>query len=90
MASARPQAVYNSVARLSSPGSDLPADAHIPNEASPLLRSKRTQWSIARSTFLENNSGLLLVAAAQFFFSAMGIVLKCFNSLDDPVPTLEV
>jgi hypothetical protein len=88
MATARP--VNNSVARVSSSDSYLPADAPVPNEASPLLRSKHTQWSTARSTFLENNAGLLLVAAAQFFFSAMGIVLKWFNGLDDPVPTLEV
>lgn len=88
MATARP--VYNPVAQFSSPDSDVPADAPTPNEASPLLRFKRTQWSAARSSFLENNAGLLLVAAAQFFFSAMGIVLKWFNGLDDPVPTLEV
>lgn len=88
MATARP--VNNSVARVSSPDSDVPADTPIPNEASPLLGSKRTQWNTARSSFLENNVGLLLVAAAQFFFSAMGIVLKWFNGLDDPVPTLEV
>jgi hypothetical protein len=82
--------VYNSVARVSSPDLDLPADAPIQNESSPLLLPNRTQWSTARSSFLQNNAGLFLVAAAQFFFSAMGIVLKWFNSLDDPVPTLEV
>ena len=99
MASAR--LVSNSVTRVSS-DSDLPANGEgppIPNEVSPLLQPKRTQapqqsiferWRTVRSSFLDNNSGLLLVAAAQFFFSAMGIAIKWLNSLDDPVPTLEV
>lgn len=72
-------------------------DAPIPDEMSPLLNFKRTKaqtiperWRAARASFLENNTGLLLVAAAQFFFSAMGIAVKWLNSLDDPVPTLEV
>lgn len=91
MAATRP--VYDSVTRVAPPESDLLAsreDTPIPDEVSPLLGPKRTQWSTARSSFLENNSGLLLVAAAQFFFSAMGIAVKWLNSLDDPVPTLEV
>jgi drug/metabolite transporter (DMT)-like permease len=39
---------------------------------------------------LNDNSGLLLIAASQFFFSAMGIAVKWLNGLDDPVPTLEL
>ncbi|KAF8260012.1 hypothetical protein EI94DRAFT_944170 [Lactarius quietus] len=91
MATARP--VYNSVTRFLPPDSDLQAngqDMPIPSEASPLLRPKRTQWSTALSSFLENNTGLLLVAAAQFFFSAMGIAVKSLNRLDNPVLTLEL
>ncbi|KAF8258680.1 hypothetical protein EI94DRAFT_1753930 [Lactarius quietus] len=91
MATACP--VYNSVTRFLPPDSDLQAngqDTPIPSEASPLLRPKRTQWSTARSSFLENNTGLLLVAGAQFFFSAMGIAVKSLNRLDNPVPTLEL
>ena len=69
------------------------------DELSPLLKPKRTQahrksiserWRTSRSSFLNDNSGLLLVAASGFFFSAMGIAVKWLNSLDNPVPTLEV
>ena len=100
MAAARP--VYRSVTRVSSLSSDLPASGEgppIPHEVSPLLKPKRThahqktiseRWRAARSSFLNDNLGLLLVAASQFFFSAMGFAVKWLNSLDDPVPTLEV
>ncbi|KAH9052765.1 integral membrane protein DUF6 [Lactarius vividus] len=85
MAAARP--VFNSVPRVLSP--DLPANGEGPDEASPLLRHKRAQtiserWGTAWSSFLDDNSGLLLVAASQFFFSGMGIAVKWLNSLDDP------
>ncbi len=94
--------VYNSVTRVSSLGSDLPASGEgpsVPDEVSPLLKPKRThahrqtiseRWRAARSSFLDDNLGLLLVAASQFFFSAMGTAVKWFNSSDDPVPTLVV
>lgn len=81
------------------PGEDMP----IPDEASPLLHGTRDsqepqrntsgRWfstKLSTSSFLDNNAGLLLVAASQFFFSAMGISVKWLNSLDKPVPTLEV
>ena len=100
---AAPRLVSNSVAQLSS-DSDLPPngeDLPISDEVSPLLKptGKRKRahrqtiserWCTAQSSFLNVNSGLLLVAASQFFFSAMGIAVKWLNSLDDPVPTLEV
>ncbi|KAI9450016.1 integral membrane protein DUF6 [Lactarius psammicola] len=72
------------------------------DEASPLLHPKYSQepqrnpfgrWfsaQLSASAFLDNNAGLLLVAASQFFFSAMGITVKWLNSLDKPVPTLEL
>ncbi len=93
MAAARP--VYNSVTRVSSVGSDLPASGEgpsVPDEVSPLLKPKRThahrqtiseRWRATRSSFLDDNLGLLLVAASQFFFSAMGFAVKWLNSLDD-------
>jgi hypothetical protein len=80
------------------PGEDIP----VPDEASPLLfrrdskepqRNAFGRWfstQLSASAFLDNNAGLLLVAASQFFFSAMGISVKWLNSLDEPVPTLEV
>jgi hypothetical protein len=33
---------------------------------------------------------MLLVVASQFFLSAMNVSVKFLNSLDEPVPTLEV
>jgi hypothetical protein len=97
------QVLSNSVTRVSS-DSDLPTSGEpqgppIPDEVSPLLKPKRTQahrqtiserWWTAQSSLLNDNSGLLLIAASQFFFSAMGIAVKWLNGLDDPVPTLEV
>ncbi|KAI0247427.1 hypothetical protein BJV78DRAFT_1364195 [Lactifluus subvellereus] len=73
-----------------------------PDETSPLLRDQRTQrtkenlserWHSARlsaSTFVDRNTGLLLVAASQFFFALMGISVKWLSSLNEPVPTLEL
>lgn len=39
---------------------------------------------------LESNAGLLLVAAAQAFFALMNTAVKKLNSLEPPVPPLEV
>ncbi len=44
----------------------------------------------ALSSFVDDNAGLLLVAASQFFFSAMNVLVKLLTSLDEPVPMLEV
>ena len=68
------------------------------DETTPLLRSNRRalssrseRWRSAVSTFFDQNAGLLLVAASQFFFTAMTTCVKWLNSLDDePVPMLEV
>ncbi|TFY76604.1 hypothetical protein EWM64_g7409 [Hericium alpestre] len=52
-----------------------------------------TKWrsSTGRARDLvENNAGLLLVAASQFFFSLMNVAVKALNNLDEPVPTLEL
>ena len=74
-------------------------DTSVLDEASPLLNGRNSQepqrniWFVTKmsaSAFLDNNAGLLLVAASQFFFSAMGISVKWLNSLDGRVPTLEV
>jgi len=72
------------------------------NETTPLLRTNRPHvlrwnhpewWPHARSAvsiFVDKNTGLLLVAASQFFFSGMNLSVKLLNGLDEPVPTLEV
>jgi hypothetical protein len=73
-----------------------------PDEISPLLGTNRAhaiqssqseRWHSARSSvsaFFDKNAGLSIIAAAQFFFSAMNICVKRLNSLDEPVPILEV
>ncbi|KAH8981193.1 drug/metabolite transporter superfamily [Lactarius hatsudake] len=51
------------------------------------------RWDSARtlvSIFVDNNAGLMLVGASQFFLSAMNVAVKLLNSLDKPVPTLEL
>ena len=47
---------------------------------------------IVQRTFetLSVNAGLLLIGAAQWFFSLMNASVKQLNSLDVPVPALEV
>ncbi|KAH9007499.1 EamA-like transporter family-domain-containing protein [Lactarius hengduanensis] len=95
MAAARP--VFSSAPRVSSPASG--ECSLIPDEALPLLKPRRThahrqtiseRWRTAWSSFLDDNSGLLLVVASQFFFSAMGVAVKWLIGSDDPVPTLEL
>ncbi len=92
--------IYTSVTRrasLSSGFESPPDGAAIPEETSPLLQPERAsrqtiseRWKSARSSFLDDNLGLFLVVASQFFFSAMNMSVKWFNSSDEPVPILEV
>lgn len=42
------------------------------------------------SEIVASNQGLLLVAASQFFFALMNLMVKKLNSLDPPVSALEV
>ncbi|KAN0135178.1 hypothetical protein V8E53_007069 [Lactarius tabidus] len=83
----------------SSCNSDLPASGDgppIPDETSPLLKTKDAHLHptgprrSALSSFFDDNAGLLLVAASQLFASAMNLSVKVLNSLDEPVPTLEL
>ncbi len=39
---------------------------------------------------IENNTGMLLVAASQAFFSLMNVAVKKLNTIDPPVPAFEV
>ncbi|KAI0290235.1 hypothetical protein BC826DRAFT_1027928 [Russula brevipes] len=64
-----------------------------PDETSPLFPTHRThvpQSNHPVSAFLNKNTGLLLVVASQFFFSAMNISVKWLSNLDEPIPTLEL
>ena len=66
------------------------------DETSPLLPtsnanySRSEKWRSSVSAFFDENAGLSLVAASQFFFSGMHICVKWLNNLDEPVPMLEV
>ena len=72
------------------------------DETTPLLRSNRPcvlQWNYSKwwpparsavSAFVDKNTGFLLMATSQFFFSGMNLSVKLLNGLDEPVPTLEV
>lgn len=74
----------------------------LPNETSPLLQTERDELQAgsrrsfferchsALSAFLDKNTGLLLVAASQFFFALSNLCVKWLNSLDERVPVLEV
>ncbi|THH03429.1 hypothetical protein EW145_g6262 [Phellinidium pouzarii] len=42
------------------------------------------------TSIVKANAGLLLVAASQAFFALMNVAVKKLNSLDPPVPTLEL
>lgn len=69
-----------------------------PNESLPLFGTDRgrvlqwghSEWWHSVSTFFDKNAGLSLIVASQFFFPAMHVCVKWFNSLDEPVPALEV
>ena len=39
---------------------------------------------------IQNNTGMLLIAGSQAFFSLMNVAVKKLNSLENPVPALEV
>jgi hypothetical protein len=82
----------------------LPAGLADPGETTPLLQTYRAHvldwnplrwWSSAGSVvtvsaFFGRNTGLLLVAASHFFYTAMNFSVKWHNGLDEPIPILEV
>ncbi|KAI0048180.1 DUF6-domain-containing protein, partial [Auriscalpium vulgare] len=69
---------------------DAPAPTSPPSSLwNTLLWKWRAMAAYARTVF-DNNTGLLLVAASQFFFSLMNVSVKLLNGLDKPVPTLEL
>jgi hypothetical protein len=55
----------------------------------PAIPRTQVFWT-ALKDFVDNNAGLLLVALAQFFFALVNVSVKKLNSIDPPVPTLEV
>ncbi|SRR6266436_5511962 len=57
------------------------------------LRRVNARWKELISQAIElvaSNTGLLLVAASQFFFSLMNLAVKKLTTIDPPVPALEV
>lgn len=85
---------------LSIPMEDLSTIHELPPENRSKTAHKRKlrhgiswRWDSARtlvSIFVDNNAGLMLVGASQFFLSAMNVAVKLLNGLDKPVPTLEL
>jgi len=59
------------------------------NSAHSLQSSHSERWH-SLSAFFDKNAGLSLVVASQFFFSGMNVCVKWLNSLDEPVPILEL
>ncbi|EED84233.1 predicted protein [Postia placenta Mad-698-R] len=74
-------------------GSDIPLarlDAVLSDQS---LGPSLHRWKYFSSRCVEtfrNNTGLLLIAASQAFGATMSLFVKKLNSLDPPVPTLEV
>ncbi|KAF8259021.1 hypothetical protein EI94DRAFT_1814103 [Lactarius quietus] len=84
-------------ASLSSEFQSVSNGTDIPEETSPLLQPKHAprraiseRWKSARSSFLDDNFGLFIVAAAEFFVFAMNATVKLLNNLEEPVPILEI
>jgi hypothetical protein len=70
-----------------------------PDESLPLLGTDRgrvlLQWGHSErwhsvSIFFDRNAGLSLIVASRFLMFAMNVGVKGVNSLDEPVPVLEV
>ena len=68
-----------------------------PDETSPLLgtngaraQSSHSERWHSLSTFFDKNAGLSLLVGGQFFFSGMNMCVKLLNSLNEPIPILEV
>jgi len=93
--------VHSTFSSVASPGPKPSArrdDLADPDEASPLLGANSARalepnhserWH-SLSAFFDKNAGLSLLVASHFFFSAMNMCVKWLNSLDKPVPILEL
>ena len=82
----------------------VPSENAVPNvlnESTPLISrvlrddsDGQESWNqiAARKTreIVKRNTGLLLIAVAQSFFSSMNVAVKILNSLDPPVSTMQV
>ena len=61
---------------------------HVPLSIAHYLRTSKEY--LDKSTFLQRNTGLLLVALLQLFFALMHTCVKLFSTLDPPISALEV
>ncbi|KAH9923794.1 DUF6-domain-containing protein [Amylocystis lapponica] len=71
----------------------IPTPESAPRLVTNASTSVRNRWKRFSSHCVEtfhNNTGLLLVASSGVFGSFMNVMVKKLNSLDPPVPTLEV
>ncbi|KAH9974970.1 hypothetical protein BGW80DRAFT_1204450 [Lactifluus volemus] len=91
--------------RTHSPNSVVNADGlAAADETSPLLQHGHTEGLGSRqivseerlparssmSSFIDNNAGMFFVVTSQFFVSGINVIVKFLNSLDEPVPILEL
>lgn len=73
----------------------IPAPRTLDRHAEKVSVLKSAQRSVMIAVercrgLVQSNAGLLLVAAAQAFFALMNTAVKKLNSLEPPVPPLEV
>ncbi|KAM5541611.1 hypothetical protein V8D89_004801 [Ganoderma adspersum] len=69
-----------------------PTASNNPGTGSPYLRirSRTSEFAKRAREVVEGNTGLMLVAASQLFFSLMNVGVKKLNSLDPPVHAVEL
>ncbi|KAH0580497.1 hypothetical protein H2248_001992 [Termitomyces sp. 'cryptogamus'] len=74
-------------------GSPRVGTSEPPTPPEEIEDQKTTWWKphyLAMSGTLNANAGLLLIIGSQAFFSMMNVAVKILNSIDPPVPTLEL
>ncbi|TFK25310.1 hypothetical protein FA15DRAFT_703853 [Coprinopsis marcescibilis] len=76
------------------PGSSTAWDQTTSSEEDALGDAPRESWTRRLLSSLKrvvmNNAGMLLIAAAQIFFSLMNVTVKRLNGMDPPVSALEL
>ncbi len=90
IASTPDRTTFDTDVPLSSGVSFIPAPTASRGSGSSRLTRTWRRWTGRLGGVVESNIGLLLVASSQLFFSLMNVGVKTLNSLDPPVPAMEV
>ncbi|KAI0704448.1 hypothetical protein C8T65DRAFT_654066 [Cerioporus squamosus] len=90
IASTPDRTTFDTDVPLSSRVSFIPAPTMSTGSGSSQLTRTWLRWTGYLRAVVENNIGLLLVASSQLFFSLMNVGVKTLNSLDPPVPAMEL